>query len=204
VSERTALELIALPAYSKDWAILPSPDGHTLTLAWGTPARSKNLTVQTVGAGHSLSSSKPTACPLAAPDFPGLTPVTLPRSFLRRGFRSKEHPIIDPLRFAFALNFLGDSPASQMTLTPTDPIRRRHALEDAAGALEYFAYNLGRPRNPAQPAAGQVFELAGAVWREQLLSFAGNFEPDAVALNLNEHPGPEASLRWARGPPPCT
>jgi len=35
VSERAALELVALPAYPKDWAILPSPDGHTLTLAWG-------------------------------------------------------------------------------------------------------------------------------------------------------------------------
>jgi len=72
-----------------------------------------------------------------------------------------------------------------MTLTPTDPIRRRHVLEDTAGALEYFADNLGRPSNPAQQAAAQVFELAGAVWREQLLTFAGNFEPDTVALNLH-------------------
>ena len=35
VSEQTALELFALPAFPESWLILPSPAGDSLTLAWG-------------------------------------------------------------------------------------------------------------------------------------------------------------------------
>jgi hypothetical protein len=81
--------------------------------------------------------------------------------------------MIDPLHLGHALDFLGDSPAPRMPLTPADPVRRRYRLGDVAGALEYFA----------QVAALEVFELAAVVWREHLSSFAG--QPDAAALNLH-------------------
>ncbi|WP_456831791.1 hypothetical protein [Deinococcus sp. UYEF24] len=35
MSETTALELCALPAFPDNWAIVPSRDGTALTLAWG-------------------------------------------------------------------------------------------------------------------------------------------------------------------------
>ena len=35
VSEHTALELCALPAFPASWLIVPSPAGDALTLAWG-------------------------------------------------------------------------------------------------------------------------------------------------------------------------
>jgi len=35
VSYRAAPSLAALPAFAEHWAIVPSPDGSTLTLAWG-------------------------------------------------------------------------------------------------------------------------------------------------------------------------
>ena len=35
VSEQTALHLVGLPGFADDWAIVPSVDGLTLTLAWG-------------------------------------------------------------------------------------------------------------------------------------------------------------------------
>ena len=35
VSERTALELLALPDFAPHWLILPAPHGDALTLAWG-------------------------------------------------------------------------------------------------------------------------------------------------------------------------
>ncbi|WP_424951014.1 hypothetical protein [Deinococcus sp.] len=93
--------------------------------------------------------------------------------------------MIDPLHLAAALDFLGEAHPPRVTLTPTDPMRRRYMLEDTAGALEYFAGSAWALKKPAGRAALEVFQLAAAVWREYLHTFAANFEPDAAALNLH-------------------
>ena len=101
--------------------------------------------------------------------------------------------MIDPLHLAAALDFLASSPAPSMTLGPATLERRRFMLEDTAGALDYFAQHSGRPTGPAQVAALEVFELAAAVWREYLFTFAGSFEPDTAALNLHAWASQQAS-----------
>jgi len=92
------------------------------------------------------------------------------------------HP--DPLHLAAALDYLGDSPPHVTTLSPATAERRRFMLEDPGGALAYFTNRLHHPKTPAVRAAG-IFELAAAVWREYLLTFAGSFEPDTAALDLH-------------------
>ena len=98
----------------------------------------------------------------------------------------KEHATMTDLhQLAAALDFLDTSPAPRMALSPLTDQRRRFMLEDVGAALAFFTAQYQPAPTSAHRAALSVFDLAAAVWREYLPTFAASFEPDTAALNLH-------------------
>ena len=91
----------------------------------------------------------------------------------------------DPHQLAAALDFLDTPPAPRMALSPVAYQRRRFMLEDTGAALAFFTSQYQPAPTPAHRAALGVFDLAAAVWREYLPTFAASFEPDTAALSLH-------------------